>query len=92
MSDSCPMGPTGLCGVAPPHPNLQDQGTTLYFETFPNLHFSGRGERHPCTHCIDPLAEPGSPSLGPDSRRLLRGNKPKAESLPGPFVGCGWAL
>lgn len=51
------------------------------------MHFSGRGERHPCTHCIDPLAEPGSPSLGPDSRRLLRGNKPKAESLPGPFVG-----
>ena len=70
----------------------QDRGDpVLDFETFPKAHFPGGGERHPCTHCVDPLAEPGSPSLGPDSRCLLRGNKPKAKSPPGPFVGRGWA-
>lgn len=79
-------------GVALPHPNPRTSGRPfLNLETFLIAHFPGGGERHPCTHCIDPLTEPGSPSLGPDSRCLLRGNKPKAKSPPSPFVGRGWA-
>ena len=78
-------------GPAPPKFPITGADPVLDFETFPKAHFPGGGERHPCTHCIDPLAEPGSPSRGPDSRCLLRGNKPKAKSPPGPFVGRGWA-
>uniref|UniRef100_A0A8D0T0Z6 Echinoderm microtubule-associated protein-like 3 n=1 Tax=Sus scrofa TaxID=9823 RepID=A0A8D0T0Z6_PIG len=78
-------------GPAPPKFPRTRADPVLDFETFPKAHFPAGGERHPCTHCKDPLAEPGSPSLGPDSRYLLRGNKPKAKSPPGPFVGRGWA-
>ncbi|XP_063526925.1 echinoderm microtubule-associated protein-like 3 isoform X3 [Pongo pygmaeus] len=79
-------------GPAPPFPALipHDQGPTLSstdFETFPIAHFPGGRERRPCTHCLDPLAEPGSPSLGLDSRCLLRGNKPEPKSPPAAFVG-----
>lgn len=85
------LDPSAL-GVALPHPNPWTSGRPfLNLETFLIAHFPGGGERHPCTHCIDPLAEPGSPSLGPDSRCLLRGNKPEAKSPPSPFVGRGWA-
>ncbi|XP_047547231.1 echinoderm microtubule-associated protein-like 3 isoform X4 [Lutra lutra] len=78
-------------GSAPPETPRTRGRPFLDFETFPIARFPGGGEWHPCTHCRDPLAEPGSPSLGPDSRRLLRGNKPKAKSPPSPFVGLGWA-
>ncbi|XP_032735123.1 echinoderm microtubule-associated protein-like 3 isoform X5 [Lontra canadensis] len=78
-------------GSAPPETPRTRGRAFLDFKTFPIARFPGGGEWHPCTHCRDPLAEPGSPSLGPDSRRLLRGNKPKAKSPPSPFVGLGWA-
>ncbi|XP_059000443.1 echinoderm microtubule-associated protein-like 3 isoform X4 [Mustela lutreola] len=77
-------------GSAPPETPRTRGRPFLDFETFPIARFPGGGEWHPRTHCRDPLAEPGSPSLGPDSRRLLRGNKPKAKSPPSPFVGLGW--
>nr|XP_019569481.1 PREDICTED: echinoderm microtubule-associated protein-like 3 isoform X6 [Rhinolophus sinicus] len=86
-----PGPPVPRRGPAPP--DTPGPGADPFFdlETFPIAHFSGGGQRHPCTHCIDPLAEPGCPSLDPDSRSLLRGNKPKAKSPPSPFVGRGWA-
>ncbi|XP_034502289.1 echinoderm microtubule-associated protein-like 3 isoform X4 [Ailuropoda melanoleuca] len=77
-------------GSAPPETPRTRGRPFLDFETFPIARFPGGGEWHPRIHCRDPLAEPGSPSLGPDSRRLLRGNKPKAKSPPSPFVGRGW--
>lgn len=76
----------------PASPDCQNRGDLfLYLETFPIAHLPGGGERHPGTHCVDPLAGPGCPSLDPDSRSLLRGNKPKAKSLPSSFMGHGWA-
>lgn len=86
-----PDPPVPRRGPAPP--DTPGPGADPFFdlETFPIAHFPGGGQRHPCTHCIDPLAEPGCPSLDPDSRSLLRGNKPKAKSPPSPFVGRGWA-
>ncbi|XP_032212938.1 echinoderm microtubule-associated protein-like 3 isoform X4 [Mustela erminea] len=77
-------------GSAPPETPRTRGRPFLDFETFPIARFPGGGEWHPRTHCRDPLAEPDSPSLGPDSRRLLRGNKPKAKSPPSPFVGLRW--
>nr|XP_039326489.1 echinoderm microtubule-associated protein-like 3 isoform X2 [Saimiri boliviensis boliviensis] len=74
-----------------PSPHRPGADSSTDFETFPIARFPGGREGRLCTHCLDPLAELGSPSLGLDSRCLLRGNKPEPKSPPGAFVGRCWA-
>ncbi|XP_038281253.1 echinoderm microtubule-associated protein-like 3 isoform X5 [Canis lupus baileyi] len=79
-------------GPAPPHPQPPGPGAHLSWtprHSWSRVSLEGASGT-PRAHCRDPLAEPGSPSLGPDSRRLLRGNKPEAKSPLSPFVGRGW--